>query len=596
MSGAAGDRSAALLDRLSASHVRACLALLALGLVLFLPGQASLQPMDRDEPRFAQATKQMLETGDFVAIRFQGEARNKKPVGIYWAQAAAVAAGEALGVPEARTRIALYRIPSLLGALASVLLAYWAALAFLSRRDALLAAALFGGCLMLNAEAHLAKTDAVLAACATASLGALARVWLGRRLPSSLRAERSNPGMREISERSAALDCFAAARNDGEDGVTVRVFLAFWLGLALGILVKGPMVPLFVALPALFLSWKARSARWLLPLRLWAGLALTVLIVAPWFVAITLKSGGAFYAEAVGKDMLGKVGGAAERHWGPPGAYTIAFFATFWPAAAFTAMALPLAWRERRADAMAFLIAAVLPAWLVFEAVPTKLPHYVLPLMPWLAILTVMALRRGEIDTGRRGSRATALLVPAIPVALTLGLCAVGWKLDDHRIPWIALPVLALACLAAAASWLAFARGRAERALVLAVAASCCLGPGILGLAQRQLPALKVSPRLAALKDALPCRNPLVGTLGYREPSLVFLTGTTLDLLPDADAARAFLQGGGCRLLFVEGREREAFNMAWPVSRPAPAPLGEVDGFNLNTGRRVFMTAYGATP
>jgi 4-amino-4-deoxy-L-arabinose transferase-like glycosyltransferase len=573
--GAAADRFAGLLDRLSSSHLRACTTLVLLGLLLFLPGQASLQPMDRDEPRFAQASKQMLETGDFVAIRFQDEARNKKPVGIYWAQAAAVAMGEALGVAHARTQITLYRIPSLLGALGSVLLAYWAALAILARRDALLAAGLYGACLMLNAEAHLAKTDALLAACATASLGALARMWLHRRPLPAMAA-----GERRPHDRS---------REAG-------VFLAFWLGLAVGILVKGPMVPMFVALPALFLSWKTRSARWLLPLRPWAGLALTLLIVAPWFVAITLKSGSAFYAEAVGKDMLGKVGGAAERHWGPPGAYTIAFFATFWPGAAFAAMGLPLAWRERRNEAIAFLIATVLPAWLIFEAVPTKLPHYVLPLMPWLAILTILALRRGELDPRRRGAKAVALLVPAIPVGLTFGLCVAGWRLDDHTIPWIALPVLAAACLAAAASWLAFAKGLPERALLLAVLASCLLGPGVLGLAQRQLPALKVSPRLAAFRDRMPCADPEVASLGYREPSLVFLTGTSLDLLPDAAAARAFLQRGGCRLLFVEGREREAFNTAWPVGRPAPPPLGEVEGFNLNTGRRVFMTAYAAAP
>ncbi|TXM98030.1 glycosyl transferase, partial [Methylobacterium sp. WL122] len=167
-----------LLNTVSASHARACAWLLALCLVCFLPGQISLQPMDRDEPRFAQASKQMLETGDGVDIRFQGEARHKKPVGIYWAQAAAVAAGEALGVPEARTAIALYRIPSLLGATAAALLAYWAALAFLARRGAFLASALFGACLMLAAEAHLAKTDALLTACSVASLGALARAWL----------------------------------------------------------------------------------------------------------------------------------------------------------------------------------------------------------------------------------------------------------------------------------------------------------------------------------------------------------------------------------------------------------------------------------
>ncbi|MGO4816513.1 ArnT family glycosyltransferase, partial [Cupriavidus sp. 2MCAB6] len=73
----------------SASHWRACVFLLLLSLAAFLPGFTSLQPLDRDEPRFAQASKQMLETGDFVDIRFQQEARHKKPVGIYWLQSAA---------------------------------------------------------------------------------------------------------------------------------------------------------------------------------------------------------------------------------------------------------------------------------------------------------------------------------------------------------------------------------------------------------------------------------------------------------------------------------------------------------------------------
>lgn len=557
------DRIGRGLDALSLTHARAAAALLALCLLLFLPGQISLQPMDRDEPRFAQASKQMLESGDFVDIRFQGEARHKKPVGIYWAQAAAVAAGEALGVPDARRQIALYRIPSLIGATASVLLAYWAALAFLPRRLALLAAALYGAGLMLSAEAHLAKTDALLAACATASLGALARVWLAYRAGKPLGR---------------------------------AVFPAFWLGMALGILIKGPMVPLFVVLPALILSMVARSGRWLLALKPWAGLALTLLLVAPWFAAIAWKSGGTFYAEAVGHDMLAKVGGGAERHWAPPGAYALAFFATFWPGAAFAAMSLPLAWRARREPAFAFLIASVLPAWLIFEAVPTKLPHYVLPLMPWLAILTALALSRGALDPRLRGARATALLVPAIPVGLTLGLCLAGWRLDSHTLPWAALPLLAAACAVAVLAWMAFAGGRPERALVLGILASCLLGPAVLGVAQRSLPALKVSPRLAALRDRVGCANPQVASLGYREPSLVFLAGTDLALPPDGAAARQFLEAGGCRLLFVEARERDDFNAAWPVARGAPAPLAEVEGFNLNTGRRVFVTAYGVAP
>ncbi len=80
---------------------------------MLVPGFFTLPPMDRDEPRFAQASKQMLETSDFVAIRFGDEARNKKPVGIHWLQAAAVGTADLLDVPNARQQIWIYRIPSL---------------------------------------------------------------------------------------------------------------------------------------------------------------------------------------------------------------------------------------------------------------------------------------------------------------------------------------------------------------------------------------------------------------------------------------------------------------------------------------------------
>src|SRR6202045_1643672 len=94
--------------------------LAALCLVLYLPGIASIPPLDRDEARFAQATRQMLETGDFVRIRFQDEARNKKPAGIYWLQAAA---GAAFSSPDSAS-IWPYRLPSAFAATAAVLLTF----------------------------------------------------------------------------------------------------------------------------------------------------------------------------------------------------------------------------------------------------------------------------------------------------------------------------------------------------------------------------------------------------------------------------------------------------------------------------------------
>ena len=68
---------------------------------------------------------------------------------------------------------------------------------------------------------------------------------------------------------------------------------------------------------------------------------------------------------------------------------------------------------------MLFLLAWIVPSWLVFEAVPTKLPHYVLPLYPAVTGLLLLALVNGGIDRFRRGSVATALLVVIVPLALT---------------------------------------------------------------------------------------------------------------------------------------------------------------------------------
>src|SRR3974390_868766 len=135
-----GSRLVPFIVFVSGSHLRATLFLLACCALLLLPGFFAIPPVDRDEARFAQATKQMVETGDFVDIRFQDDVRYKKPVGIYWLQSVTVQTASALGLPRAQLRIWVYRIPSLLGAIGAVLLTYWAGLAFVTRRGAVFAA------------------------------------------------------------------------------------------------------------------------------------------------------------------------------------------------------------------------------------------------------------------------------------------------------------------------------------------------------------------------------------------------------------------------------------------------------------------------
>lgn len=97
------------------------LFLFLFSLLMTISGLAAMPPLDRDEPRFVQATKQMAETGDYVDIRFQERSRYQKPIGIYWLQSAAVA----LSGEEAAEAIWVYRLVSALGIAIAVVATAW---------------------------------------------------------------------------------------------------------------------------------------------------------------------------------------------------------------------------------------------------------------------------------------------------------------------------------------------------------------------------------------------------------------------------------------------------------------------------------------
>jgi 4-amino-4-deoxy-L-arabinose transferase-like glycosyltransferase len=548
-----------LLGWLTLSHGRAAAALFALALLSFLPGLFALQPMDRDEPRFAQATKQMLETRDFVDIRFQDEARHKKPVGIYWLQAAAVSAAEAAGYPDARRTIGLYRIPSLLAAIGSVLLTYWAALAFLSRRAAFAAAALMATTVLLGVEARLAKTDATLLLTCLVGFGVLARAWFAAVSPATARP------------------------------IGLGLVLAFWAAMGLGVLVKGPITPMIVLLPALVLSVRERSARWLLALRPWLGLAIVLIAVAPWLTAIAWKTGGSFFADSVGKDMLGKVGQGQERHWGPPGLYATLFWATAWPLAAFMALAFRFSWLERRDDGVAFLLAWIIPSWLIFEAVQTKLPHYVLPLYPAIAVLAMLAIERDRVPWDWRSAKAVSALTLLVPVLILAALA--GFWHFERTLPFLALPLVLLALAAAFAAMRALQKAEPMAGAALAVAASLLLTSAVYPIAMPEFRAINLSKRLAEAARAVACERPVYASAGYNEPSLVFLTDTDIDLI-DGRSAAAIFGSSGCRIAFIERRHEAAFQAGLDGVADKPGLRTRVAGININSGRMVDIGVY----
>ena len=147
-----------------------------------------------------------------------------------------------------------------------------------------------------------------------------------------------------------------------------------------------------------------RAWRWLLALKPLAAVVWFALLVLPWFLAISARAGDAFFAESVGQDLLSKVASGQESHGAPPGYYFALFWLTFWPGATLAALAAPAVWAARREPGTKFLLAWLVPSWIVFELVVTKLPHYVLPLYPAIAILIA-----GVVDA-RQLSRAPWLV------------------------------------------------------------------------------------------------------------------------------------------------------------------------------------------
>jgi len=535
--------------------------LLLLCLGLYLPGLASLPVTDRDEARFAQASRQMLETRDFVNIRFQDEARNKKPAGIYWLQSAAVSL---LSNAESNA-IWPYRVPSLLGATAAVLMSFGLGGALVGRKAAFLGAALLAASIELVVEAHLAKTDAVLLACVTAAQLALARLYLTAR-------------------RGLETDW--------------RFALLFWLALALGVLVKGPIAPAVSALTVLALGIADRNWRWLKALRPLRGVALLVVIVAPWLVAISTATEGAFLSQSLGSDFLGKLIGSQESHGAPPLLYLVSLAIAFWPGVLFLGPAIAWAWKQRADAPERFLIAWAVPFWIVLELVPTKLPNYLLPVYPALALMigrALVAAEDGALGSWRWLDRGVAIIWTAASLGLAAVLILAPMRFGNGD--GSGLVAAAILLYLGARIGIAFWRGIAAVLIPRTILLALLVLPLAFAFVAPRLDRLWLSrsaaelvARAATAKDEAP-----VAAAGYAEPSLVFLLGTGTMLVDPGRAAAHVVAGHGA-LALVESRSDAAFRADLAAQGWVPRVLGTVSGLDYSNGRPMILTLYGGAP
>lgn len=556
-------RSAASYDSsslwsLALAHPRAVLVVLCL--LMFVPGIATIPPLDRDESRFTQATKQMIETGDFIEIRYQKDARNKKPIGIYWMQA--ITAGWMTAPPH--NSVWAYRIPSVLGGILAVLFAFGLGRRLFDDETAMIGAGLLASSLLVIGESHIAKTDAVLLACVTGAQLLVAHF-------------------------------FIAARQ-GAPQPMVRYSALLGLALGIGILVKGPMILFFVGLTVIALSFWEKRWGWVSTMRPMFALGIIVLINVPWLVAIGLVTKGAYFQESLGQDFLGKALSTQETHWGPPGYYLVSLLIGFWPAWLFAAPGVLYAMARIREGSVRFLLAWIVPAWIILELAPTKLPHYPLPIYPALAIMCGAAVMAGVRESRSFLDNTPVKLAAVAWLMMTLALAGAALFYVPGAFGTgggIFLTILGLPILGAAGLAVLFLlRGEGENATAAAVATGALFAAITFAAVMPRLDQLMLSTKAADLIAQSRAKPENTTVAGFNEPSMVFQAGTEITLSPTGAAAADFMTKHPDARALVEDRLLPEFQESLKKLNVTAEALGQVKGMNYSRGDYLTLTLY----
>lgn len=539
-------------------HWRYIILVMVLTLALALPGLSNLPVIDRDEARFAVASVQMEQSGDYVSIRFQDEARNKKPVGVYWAQALMIKTFAGDG----ERALWAQRLPSLLAALLTILATYWAAVPMIGRRGAAVGGALLATTLLFVFESHIAKTDAML--CASGAL---------------------------------VFASFAHLRAGGS-----RLYsLLFWVALGLGVMIKGPVIPAIVGLCLLSLFIWERDGTWMRKLLFWPGPIMFFLIVLPWSILIYQATDGQFFKDAIMGDFGSKIISGQESHGAPPGAYLLTLPLTFWPASLFLIPGFVFALRtaKNKTDnpvtrAMRLALCWAVPFWIVLEIVPTKLPNYLLPAFPALAIicagavLTIMQVNSFKIAR-RIGAALFAILSTVLIAALLIGAAQYGPDEPQYIAYGLHGATLLMCYFAVYAIW----AGRGRWAVGGVIAAALTLQPFVYQFTLPSLYQLRVADRVeAALTQAgiaLPRRGgPTVLSPNFTEPSLVYRLGSDIVLGARIDLSK---QPALDTIIINDTLDNRAaeFTQQLIDARICSTAVATVEGYNYSKGDAVRL-------
>jgi 4-amino-4-deoxy-L-arabinose transferase-like glycosyltransferase len=362
--------------------------------------------IDRDEPRFAEASREMIERGNYIVPYFNNQLRLDKPPLTYWAQ---VASYRIFGENDFATRF-----PSAIAAALTALLIFVWGRRMGGEKLGWWAAIIFT--LSLQAFVH--------------AKAAVADMWL------VLFVTLANWAGYELFQRPMLNQGAAVSRPPW--AIWKSPFLVFYLALALGFLAKGPIAwtPLLtVAVVVIY----TRKWQLLGRFKLVRGILLMLITVAIWGIPALIQTHGEFFTVGIGRHVVGRSFMTLEGHGASSFGmymlllpfYFVTVFISFFPWSIKLPWLIRKLWRKREAGVDApgysgisldvYLLSGIAVIFVIFTLVSTKLPHYTLPAFPLLALLLARHWHQGSAVESRRSLFKT-IAVPTACVWIAVAL------------------------------------------------------------------------------------------------------------------------------------------------------------------------------
>lgn len=365
--------------------------LAAAHLLMTLPNLGAHSLWDMDEGINAEAAREMLESGNWITPYFNYELRTGKPALMYWFVCFSF---QIFGVNEFAARL-----PSVIFGLGTVLITYELARRMFSSSTGLIAALALASCFEFCLISHAATPDSPFIFFLTSSFYLY---WIG------------------------------------SEGSRRAWFVPFGAATGLAVLTKGPIglgMPGLVVLSHLAWTGRLRALR---DRRLLYGALAFFAVAGPWYGFVTLDTKGRWLQAFLWTDNLVRFSKPADNHSGGPLYHVITIVVMFAPWIVFLPAAIWYGVREARrpqakvddsSSKYRFLIVWVLAYLIVFSVAATKLPNYVLPLYPALAILSARFLDRwrlGLLEVPRWVIMETILATVSVGLIMLGGLLVVS--------------------------------------------------------------------------------------------------------------------------------------------------------------------------